>query len=177
VRGDLRRVVVVGTSCSGKTTFARRLADLLGCPHVELDALHWAPNWVERPDEELRASVAEAVAAERWVVDGNYHVVRDLTWARATHIVWLDFSFPVVFSRALGRTIRRSVSGEELFAGNRETLRQSFLSRESILLWVLATYRRRRRLYGGLMRESPWPALRWISFARPVDAESFLRGL
>ncbi len=45
----MRRIVVIGTSGSGKTTLARELAGRLNVPHIELDALHWKPNWVATP--------------------------------------------------------------------------------------------------------------------------------
>jgi len=47
----MQRINVVGTSGSGKTTVARRAAEALGVPFVELDALHWEPGWQEAPDE------------------------------------------------------------------------------------------------------------------------------
>ena len=47
---DLTHVVVVGTSCSGKTTLARRLARILASEHVELDSLYWGSGWTPRPD-------------------------------------------------------------------------------------------------------------------------------
>jgi adenylate kinase family enzyme len=99
------RVVVVGTSCAGKTTFARHLATALNAPHVELDSLYWGPNWTPVPLEQSRAATDAATAGPRWVCDGNYAMVRDITWRRATALVWLNFSFPVVFTRALRRTI------------------------------------------------------------------------
>ena len=43
------RVVVIGASCSGKTTFTRRLAEILDYPLTELDRLHWLPDWKPRP--------------------------------------------------------------------------------------------------------------------------------
>ncbi len=45
----MQRISVIGTSGSGKTTVARRIAESLGFPHVELDALHWEPGWKEAP--------------------------------------------------------------------------------------------------------------------------------
>ena len=95
---DLRRVVVVGTRPSGKTTFARRLAGVLGSQHVELDALYWGPEWTPRPD--FQGDVLAAVQYEHWVIDGNYTAVRDLIWRRCTAIVWLDYSFARVFAQA-----------------------------------------------------------------------------
>src|SRR5436305_799712 len=49
--GVAQRLVVVGTSGSGKTTLAREIARRRALPHVELDALHWGPNWTEPPVE------------------------------------------------------------------------------------------------------------------------------
>lgn len=43
LEGDFNRVVIIGTSCSGKTTLAGTLAAALATPHIELDALHWLP--------------------------------------------------------------------------------------------------------------------------------------
>ncbi len=122
---DLRRVAVVGTSCAGKTTFAAALAAQLQVPHIELDALHWRAGWVPAPGEVFRQAVTTAVAAERWVSDGNYGVVRDLVWGRATAVVWLDYPFATVLRRALYRTARRALLREELYGGNRETFRKS----------------------------------------------------
>ena len=64
---------MIGSSCSGKTTLAARLAEALGVPHIELDALHHGPNWQEATAEELHARVEEALAGlDGWVTDGNY---------------------------------------------------------------------------------------------------------
>jgi len=83
------RIVVVGTSGAGKTTLAKNIAAALAIPHIELDALHWDPDWrglsVTDPDEFIRR-VAAATAGDAWVVDGNYGLVRALTWRRATHL-------------------------------------------------------------------------------------------
>ena len=147
MKNEMTRVIVIGTSCVGKTTFARSLARVLGFPHVEMDALYWQPNWVSRPPEEFCALTAKALAQDCWVTDGNYGVVRDLVWSRATTVIWLNYVFPLVLWRALTRTVLRVLTREELFSGNRESLRIAFFSRESILWWVLTTFHRRRKQY------------------------------
>jgi adenylate kinase family enzyme len=171
------RVSVVGTSCSGKTTMARRLAGALGIPHVELDAIQWLPDWQPRPVDDFRARVSQAAAGESWVMDGNYHAVRDLIWARATHVVWLDLPFTVVFFRALSRTIRRVIRREELFSGNRETFRNSFLSRDSIIVWVLKTYHRRRREYPAMMASGQYPLITFIRLRSQREADRLVQDL
>ena len=86
----MRRVSVVGSSGSGKSTVAARLAEQLGVPHTELDAINHQPNWTPLPHEEFRRRVTEITAGAQWVVDGNYSTVRDIVWDRADTVVWLD---------------------------------------------------------------------------------------
>ena len=106
-RGAPLRVVVVGTSGAGKTTFSAALAARLGCTHVELDRLYWGPGWQAVPHERFEHAVERATTAPRWVADGNYSAVRELLWGRATHVVWLNFGRWTVFSRVLRRTLAR----------------------------------------------------------------------
>ena len=174
---DLRRVAVIGCSCAGKTTFARRLAAATGASFVELDAIHWLPNWVERPNDEFREIVDEATGVERWVADGNYSYAQDIIWDRATAVVWLNYSFPLVWYRAFTRTMARSITGRELFSGNKESLRKAFLSKDSILLWVLTTYFPRRKRYRALFDSGEYPDLNFIEFRRSRDADKFLKRL
>ena len=171
---DLRRVAVVGTSCCGKTIFARELAAVLEVPHIELDALYWLPRWAERPAAEFRGLVEKHASAERWVPDGNYSIVREVLWRRATDVVWLNYPFVLVFARALSRTVLRIVTREELFSGNRESIRQSFFSRGSILLWVLKTFRRNRSKFSTLQTLDKWKHIRFSEFRRSSQASEFL---
>jgi adenylate kinase family enzyme len=174
---SLARVAVVGTSGAGKTTFAARLAAALGSAHIELDALHWLPEWQERPDEDFRRLVVEAVAAGAWVADGNYAQARDLIWPRATSIVWLNYAFPIVFGRVAWRTCRRVVRRERLFAGNRESLFRALATRDSILWWTITTFAARRREFRALSQAGSLTGAAWLEFRRPAEADSLLARL
>jgi adenylate kinase family enzyme len=172
-----RRINVVGTTGSGKTTVAREIADRLGLRHVELDALFWKPDWGQTPDEEFLPRVDEATSGGRWVLDGNYSRTRPIVWPRADTIVWLDYSFPRVFGRLLWRTIRRSITKEELWEGCRERFRTSFFSRESILIWCLKTYWLRRRNYPELFARPENRHLRLVHLRTPRETAGWLRAL
>ena len=174
---QLERVIVVGTSCSGKTTFSDRLAKLLNQRHIQLDSLYWDSNWVVRPQDEFCAQAKEELAADRWIADGNYSAIRNLMWSRATSVVWLNYSFPIIFSRALSRTIRRIWFSEEIFSNNKESFYQAFLSKKSILWWVITTYQRRRRDYRKLRETNRYQQLTWFEFRNPLQAESLLKSL
>ena len=169
-----QRYVVVGTSGSGKSTFARSLASIIGGSHVELDALHWGADWTPRTTPEFEGGVAARITGERWVADGNYSVVRHLVWARATDIVWLNFSRTVVFSRVIRRTLRRGITREELWSGNRESLRMALFSRESILLWSFTTFAGNRVKYAAARESGEHPHLRWHELRTPREARRFL---
>lgn len=172
-----RRVNVVGTSSSGKTTFARALAERLGVPHVELDALHWEPNWTEASGEVMRDRVAAAVGGEAWVVDGNYSVSRDLVWGRAQAVIWLDYPLRTILRRYLARTRSRLRSQEEIWpgTGNRERWRNHLVGREGLLWWILTTYHRRRREYPVLLGQHPELAV--VHLGSPAEADAWLARL
>ena len=172
---NLRRVSVVGTSCSGKTTFAKRLAEISSAEHVEIDALNFLADWVERPKEEFLDLVGKAAARDKWVFDGNYTRTREIVWGRAMAIVWLDYSFPRTAYRAFKRTARRAYTGEPICGDNRETFRMSFMSRDSILLWVLTTYHEKRRSYAKLLSDDKLSGKDVYIFRNPAEAEEFLR--
>ena len=172
-----RRIAVVGTSGSGKTTLARRLAQWLGIEHVELDALHWGPDWTPAPREVFRERVWRALGEDAWATDGNYSVVRDIVWCRADTVVWLDYSLPVVMARVTQRTVRRFVTREQLWNGNQERFRQSFLSQNSIVWWALRTYRRRKREYPVLFARPEHAHLRVVHLSSPRAAGQWLRSL
>jgi adenylate kinase family enzyme len=74
------RVAVIGTSCSGKTTLARRIAGVKEIPHIELDAINWGANWTPLPLTEFRNAVSTEVARNEWVIDGNYRKLGDIIW-------------------------------------------------------------------------------------------------
>jgi len=171
-----RRVNVVGTAASGKTTLARALAARLGVPHIELDALQWEAGWREAEPAVLRERTRAAIAGDAWIADGNYSAVRDLVWSRAEAVVWLDYPLPTILARYASRTQRRIRTGEELWpgTGNRERL-SNVLGRDSLLWWILGTYRRRRREYA--QRLAAHPELAAVRLRSPRETAAWLADL
>ncbi len=145
----MRKVAVTASaSGSGKSTTGRALAERLGVPFVELDALVHGPDWTETPDDELRRILEPILAGEGWVVDGGYRrKIGDLVFERADVVVWIDLPLHVWFPRLLRRTVRRVRHDEELWNGNRETLRGAIGGRDALLPYAIRMHFSRRRRY------------------------------
>jgi adenylate kinase family enzyme len=136
-----RRVLVAGCSGAGKSTVAAALADRLGIPHHELDALRHGPGWV--PRAEFAADVAAFAATECWITEWQGAAVRPLLLARADLVVWLDLPRRRVFGQLLRRTVRRRVRRIELWNGNVEPpLWTVVTDSEHVLRWAWSSYRR-----------------------------------
>ena len=161
----VRRLSVVGISGSGKTSLSLRLAVALGVQHIELDAMFHQPGWAELPPAEFRRRVEVAIQADGWVADGNYSAVRDLVWAAADTVVWLDLPRSLVMRRVLGRTIARAVTRRELWNGNREPLTGMFRRdpQENIVLWSWTNHGEFTRRYENAASD---PANAHLTFIR-----------
>lgn len=175
---DLQRINLVGNSGSGKSTLGRALANLLESPYVEMDALYHGPNWTQPPPEVFRARVAEAIAGPKWILDGNYHATDDLKWARATMIVWLDISLVHNMYRTITRAMHRSWTKKELWpgTGNRETFRQTFFSKDSMILWTATSYHRRLKEYSKI-EQSPPEGVKFVRLRGSKSAAQFLESV
>ena len=150
----MERVWIVGSSGSGKSTVGRRLAALLGCDHVELDAIHHQPGWVELDRASFRARIEPLIREDRWVVDGNYAKVADLVVARADTVVWLDLPRALVMRRLVQRTAVRGLTRAELWNGNRERLANLFRldPERSVIRWAWTHWDEYQERYGDLQR-------------------------
>jgi adenylate kinase family enzyme len=174
-----KRIVVVGVTGSGKSTLAETLANKFGYDFIELDALHWEPNWTEAPLDVFHARVECATASQSWVLAGNYRIVRDIVWSKAEAVVWLDYSFPLIFGRLWRRTWRRWWYQEALWNGNRESIWTHFKlwSKDSLFHWIVRTYWKRRREYPVLFSLPEHQHLNVIRFGTPEETDTWLRSI
>ena len=171
-----KRVIVVGVTSSGKSTLAEKLAKRFDLNFIELDALHWEPNWQGAPPEILRARVEKATEAEKWVIAGNYHSVRDLTWPKAEAVIWLDYPFLTVLWQLTRRIFHRWWTRELLWGTNRERLwtHFKFWSDESLYHWLFKTYWIRKGEFPKLLSQPEHQHLKLIRFQHPKETVAWL---
>ena len=173
---------MVGNSGAGKTVLARRVANALGVPHLELDSLMHQPGWEPAPTEQFRAAVQAFLAQHAdlgWVVDGNYRSrLGDLVVGSADTIAWLDYPRAVVAGRILRRTLGRVVFRRRLWNGNRE--QWSFLVKrdpyQNILLWSWTQHHAYRETYAAAAAAGAQHQ-QWVRLRHPAHAARWLHSL
>lgn len=100
-------MLVIGCSGSGKSTLAQRLSAQLGLPYVSMDrAFFWLPGWRSRERSEIREMITQAVAQERWIMDGTSPGTMDLRLPRADLVLWLRLPRLLCIARVIMRRIR-----------------------------------------------------------------------
>lgn len=172
---------MIGSSGSGKTTMARTIAQRLEVPMLELDGLFHQPDWHQKADDVFRSEVAEFAAGERWVVDGNSTSdgVAQLVWPSADTVVWIDLSRPIVMVRVVVRTLRRVVTREELWNGNREPWTNLYHTdpEKNIIVWAWTRHGPTRAKYEGFLNDRTWSHLSVVRLTTVAEMASFVEGL
>jgi adenylate kinase family enzyme len=173
-----KHIAVLGPTGSGKTTLARAIGHARGLPVIELDSLFHGPNWTPASAYQFRAEVAQQLFAHPagWVTDGNYSQVRDLILVRADTVIWLQLPFFTVHWRVWRRTLRRLVTRERLWNNNRESWRKTFLSKDSLLLWSITSWKPHRHAISAVANDFGIKG-QVVILRSPRQVTAFLAGL
>lgn len=173
----MKRIVIIGTTGSGKTTLGENLGRTLNVPATDLDVLHWEDDWQEVPHEVFEQRVIEAISSERWIITGNYSRVQHLIWHKADTIIWLDYPFLINLWRLSKRTWKRVTGKQALWnTNNRETWGRT-IGKDSIIRWFFQTYKRRKRETPKILARPENAHLTVIRHQHPRDTERFLKEL
>jgi adenylate kinase family enzyme len=167
----VQKIVVIGATGSGKSTFAEQVAARLGLPYIPTDPLFWAENWRRVPLAEVHSRIALITVQPQWVIDGNFDDAREVVWARADTLIWLDYPHRVTWSRLVRRNLGLFLSRTPTWSGNRMTLKMAL----SGFRHGLRGYRAKRQGYPGALQ--PYKNARVLRFRRPRDAASWLARL
>lgn len=175
----MNRIRVVGSSGSGKTTTATAIAERLGIPRLELDSVHWLPDWKELDPEQFRRRALEfATSHTRWVMDGNYNGRLGTTVDHLVDtFVWLDLPRWRVMAALFARTVRRSITRERLWGTNNHERLTSLLRWDpykNLMRWSWINHHKNRQRYGERAAAAPD---QWIRLRSRREVGEFLEGL
>lgn len=171
------KMIITGTTCTGKTTLGKKLANRFSVTQIDLDEYYFLPNWVEKENSQFVKDVLSVTQnKEHWVVTGSYQsIFKDTLWREASTIVWLDYSLLVILRRYVSRTYRRVFLKEKCCGENYESLRRTF-SKDSLFLWIFKSYWRRKQRMNQWMN-AEFSEKNWIVFRHPREATKFLAQL
>ncbi len=160
---------------------ARRIAAAMNAPHIELDELNHQAGWTPRDPAEFLAEVTAIVADERWVVDGNYSrvVVDGPVWPCADTVVWLRLPRKVIMRQIVGRTIRRVVTREVLWNGNREPFGNLYRwnPEKSVIRWAWTQHEKYEDRYIQAQSDPLFAHITFVELRSHADAEQWLATL
>ena len=166
----MQRVAIIGCGGAGKSTLARKLGEATDLPVIHLDREHWKPGWVEPPRDEWSARVAELVAGDRWIIDGNYGGTMEARIARADTVVFLDLSRWRCLYRVLKRrVVYRGRPRPDMTPGCDEKLDPKFLK------WIWDYRATRRPGIMEMLRRAKGDGKQVVVLRNPGAVERFVR--
>ena len=162
----MRKVLVIGSGGSGKSTFSRSLGTLLGLEVIHLDSLYWSAGWVEMPKPDWRKTVEGLLNRTGWIIDGNYSGTLEMRIEACDTVVFLDLSRLVCVWRLLKRAVLyRNQRRPDMAEGCPERLNLDFVK------WVWG-YRKRSRPKVVSLLEATSKQVIWLQ--SPTEVKRFL---
>lgn len=136
----MQRIMVLGVSSGvGKSTFSRRLSDILDIPVHHLDAYFWKPGWVESSDSEFGEKQKSLVEEDRWIIEGNYTGTYEIREQKADTIIYLELPLAVCLYRVVKRRVtNHGKTRPDMASGCPEKLDKGFLT------FIISTYSNRK---------------------------------
>ena len=181
----MRKINVVGTSASGKTTLSRRLAKKLNLDYIELDDLLWQNNWQETSDPEFFEKIQNKIRHANadihkngYVIDGNYSRTTHITWQEIDTVIWLDIPFHINLFQSIYRALTRAFTKKQLWmsSNNTESFSRMF-GRESIVKWMIKTHAKNRKKYLAMMNNPQYAHIRFVRLESRKQAKTFIANL
>lgn len=173
----LKKINVIGTTGSGKSTISKKLATILNRPLIEIDQVFWKPNWGKPTNREFYDNLKLRLDEHPcFILDGNYTKANALKWQYCDSVIWIHPSFLQTLWQLLGRTINRLITRKELWpnTGNKESIYAHLFTKDSIFYWFLKTYSGNEVKFK-LDSESPQCAhMQFIELNSKKEIEDFL---
>jgi hypothetical protein len=164
----LKRILVIGCSGSGKSTFAAQISDKTGLPFTPTDPFYWKPYWQLAEIETVIELVDAATQKEVWILDGNFEDWRSIVWQRADTIVWLEYPLWRILFQVFTRNLGLWFTQKPTWSGNRMTWQVVW----SGVRHALRSHKSKLVKYPGYLAE--FPNVQQFRFKHPREASEWL---
>ncbi|MCP4323325.1 MAG: DNA topology modulation protein [Alteromonadales bacterium] len=101
----MKKVAIIGSGGSGKSTFSILLGKELDLPVYHLDKLYWKPGWSKTPNDQWSEIQKSLCKNDSWIIDGNYKSTLDIRLEACDTVIFLDVNRFKCIYRAIKRTL------------------------------------------------------------------------
>lgn len=162
---------MIGSGGAGKSTFARRLGNILNIEVIHLDSLYWRVGWVETPKQEWKKTVEHLITRGSWIMDGNYSGTLDLRVEACDTVIFLDIARMICIWRVIKRAVEyRNKRRPDMAEGCPERFDLKFI------LWIWNYKRRTKPKIVRVLKENRQDK-KIIWLRSDAEVEGFLAGM
>jgi shikimate kinase len=167
-----RRIAIVGTTGSGKTTLAGELGTLLNIPVYSLDSLQKDGIGHKIEIKDFLARIEEVSLTDSWIVDGGYKISNPILLQRAQAVIWLDYPLTTLLPRQLMRNLHQN---PVISSVNPKKIANRFGNFTSLVRKTVRKHRQIKITYKTLPVD--YPHLVVFHFTHPSQKQIWLRNL
>ena len=167
----MQKVLIIGCSGVGKSTFAAQVSEKTGLSFTATDLFYWRPDWQVASTKSVVERVDAATSEPAWILDGNFDDQCDFVWQRADTVIWLDYSFWRVIIQVVNRNLGLWLSQKPTWSGNRMSWQRAL----SGICHSLRSHKLKRKSYPDYLNE--FPHLQVYHFWHPSEADEWLASL
>lgn len=123
-----KKILIVGVSASGKSTFSRKLSEILNLPLTLMDSIMWKPGWVYVGDEIVVERLKEISKNPEWIIEG--YIVKEarmFLFEEADLVIYLDYSRIIPAWRYIKRCFMHRKNSRKELTGSPERFSFKFL--------------------------------------------------
>jgi len=164
------KIVIVGASAAGKTTFARALSEKINIPATFMDEIMWNPGWNYVGDQQVKSTLDEIVGTQQWLIEGYIaNAARANLFTQADQIIYLDYSGWIMAWRYIKRTLQYRKNPRPELPGSPETFSWKFLK----LVFTKGETLKLEELF----RKNPEINSKVLRFRTPKQASMYIKEL
>jgi len=116
---SMKRVAIIGSPGTGKSTFAKQIAEKIDLPLIHLDFYYHDKKHNYYTNKKAWRAKADSLAEyDRWIIDGNFGATMEKRLERADTIFYFDMPTYIALKGIIRRWLVTDKAGRSEMPGN-----------------------------------------------------------